>query len=228
MTKKANPIRPYQMASLPDVALMGDIIDSRSLGDSGQVTADFKAAIHLANGLNQARILSPLTVTLGDEFQGLVRGHRAAFEIANTLRLRLLTSGISCRFALGAIQLTTPINPIMAWGMNGPGLAEVREVLNLKNDLSAYQFVLPKDARDQHLIDALAAGMTHFENGWTSGQLQAVTSTILWGQTADRIATQTGVTPRAVRKQLQGADIARYRRLQEAILRGIESYDLLA
>lgn len=217
-------LQPASPPARPQVVLMGDIIGSRKLPDAAGVASRFAAVVDQANLAFLPAIASPLTITLGDEFQGITAGYRAAFEIANRLRLTLLQDGIACRFCLGAARLVTPLNPERAWGMSGPGLAEVRTRLNTKNDLTAYQFVLPPGATGAELLEAVAIGLTLVEEGWTPGQRDAVLSA-LQGETADAMAARLKVTPRAIRKQLQGADNLRYQHLRAAVLGELSRLD---
>ena len=224
MAARSDPLQPAREPGLAYVALMGDIIGSRRLPDAPGMADRFAVAVNQANLAFQSAIDSPLTITLGDEFQGIITGYRAAFEIANRLRLVLLRDGIGCRFCLGAARLTTALNPDRAWGMSGPGLAAVRARLNTKNDLTAYQFVLPNAAAGTHLLEAVAMGLTLMEEGWTQGQREAVLSAQT-GETAEAMAQRLKVTPRAIRKQLQGADNLRYQHLREAVLEELSRLD---
>ncbi|MEM7040107.1 MAG: SatD family protein, partial [Bacteroidota bacterium] len=53
--------------------IMADIIDSRMPGDSNHWMQSFQALVIHMNQHHKSRIASPLTVTIGDEFQGIVK-----------------------------------------------------------------------------------------------------------------------------------------------------------
>ncbi|MFD2134716.1 hypothetical protein ACFSLT_04795 [Novosphingobium resinovorum] len=72
---------------------------------------------------------SPLTITLGDEFQGPFTSLVAAAQAAREIRFELLGKDIDCRFVIGSIDLRTPVNSRRAWNMMGPGFADARERL---------------------------------------------------------------------------------------------------
>ncbi|MCV0429030.1 MAG: SatD family protein, partial [Roseibium sp.] len=65
--------------------LMGDVIGSEQM-ERSRLHARFNSAVQAINTEYGSLLLSPLTITLGDEFQGLLPGSAEAFQIANVLR----------------------------------------------------------------------------------------------------------------------------------------------
>jgi CRISPR/Cas system endoribonuclease Cas6 (RAMP superfamily) len=87
-------------------------------------------------------IMSPYTITLGDEFQGFVRSLKAAIKTIYFLEETLLEEDISfkLRYVVVFDKIETPINIEIA-GMTGPGLAMAREMLTKKQlGKSRFQF----------------------------------------------------------------------------------------
>jgi hypothetical protein len=150
--------------------LMGDLVGSERAQSLGAVHRTFNEAVAFANEHHAAVIESPLTITLGDEFQGLTRRLSDALRIAAALRLRLLASDVSCRFVVGLAQLETPVNPREAWNMMGRGLAEARDKLNDKRTRNAYRFSLPGETLVEPLLDAVGDSLTEVESAWTPTQ----------------------------------------------------------
>src|SRR5690349_14705463 len=107
----------------PYAVLMGDIVGSQRASSVKTVHRAFNKAIDRANAAHADRIASPLTITLGDEFQGLLTACAHAWDVAVALRLELLVVGIPCRFVVGIARLETPLNTKEAWNMMGSGLA---------------------------------------------------------------------------------------------------------
>ena len=56
-----------------------DLVASTAHPDQRQLHRDFNRAIEAANARYADRLVSPLTITLGDEFQGLATSLRAGF-----------------------------------------------------------------------------------------------------------------------------------------------------
>ena len=114
---------------------MGDIVGS-SNADQIILQQNFAKLISKVNEDYSASFESPLTITLGDEFQGIVRSAKEAAEVVIALEEYRwdLEVEILIRYSLGFGEISTPINSKIAYGMLGPGLTEVREALTEMKD----------------------------------------------------------------------------------------------
>jgi len=198
--------------------LMGDLIGSERARSVTAVHRAFNKAIATANKSYAKSIASPLTITLGDEFQGLLSTLTHAWDVASELRLGLLVANVSCRFVIGTAQLETPLNRKEAWNMMGNGLAEARDKLNDKRTGSVYRFSLPQETIVESLLDAVGDSLTEVERGWTPTQLEYYSGARDGSRTNAAIARSFGVTPRSLYKVLHAAR-AEFHRRQSAVLR---------
>lgn len=82
----------------------------------------------------EQRILSPYTVTLGDEFQGVARSLLAAIEAILYIEETSLRRGLvfKIRYVTVHGQIDTPLNRLKAHNMMGAGLTKAREILTDK------------------------------------------------------------------------------------------------
>lgn len=183
------------------VALMGDIVASGSAPSSRRLHEIFNAAVDEANVRFATSLASPLTITLGDEFQGLATGLSAGFAIASHLRYVLLSQGVACRFALGLTRIETPVSRERAWNLMGPGLAETRAKLGEKRRPHAYRFHLPGEPLYETLLEAVGLALTVIETDWTERQREIATSLLkAQGATTEALARRDGVTARNINK----------------------------
>src|SRR5690606_6199855 len=120
------------------------------------------------------KIISPLTITLGDEFQGLVDNIITSFDIALFIRWRLLQKGISTRFVIGEGKVETEINHQNAWNMMSTSLTECRKILNRKNDKSFYRFYLESDRSFESILNVIGENLIFIEEKWTPTQQKYV------------------------------------------------------
>jgi hypothetical protein len=111
--------------------LMGDIVGSRKK-EGAILMKVFDTLISFLNTNYKNQLLSPLTITLGDEFQGVVKNRKAGEEMIIAAEEWLLnkTENIKIRFLLHYGKIETPINPEIAYGMLGKGLSDARDGLN--------------------------------------------------------------------------------------------------
>jgi hypothetical protein len=204
---------------------MGDIIGSEAAQSTAAVHRAFNRAIAAANAGHSAQVVSPLTITLGDEFQGIVSGLEAAWRIAPELRLTLMRDEIACRFVVGVASIRTRINPERAWNMMGPGLAAARAKLNDKISENAYRFSFPDEPAIEVLADAVGEGLTEIERGWTGTQKKYLLRSRLAGQSVAQVARREKVSLGAVYKVFRAARLDYYERQSEALLRALKLQD---
>jgi hypothetical protein len=211
------------MAGRNAAVVMGDVVSSRSL-EPAMLHDLFNAAVARANLLVPAQLLSPLTITLGDEFQGLARTLATAAELARAIRLDLLARGVDCRLVIGTARLETPLNVAQAWNMMGEGLAEARGVLNARRDLSLYRFSLPGRTVLQRTLDAVGAALTQIERRWTVRQRETIIGS-LDDRAVARMAAEQGVVPRSVYKVRQAGGFDLYAELWSALAAQLAALD---
>lgn len=209
------------------LAVMGDLVASEAAASRAELHQNFNTAVSAVNAQFAVNLESPLTITLGDEFQGLTRTGLEAFRIVLALRLRLLRNKVLCRFVIGPVDLATPVNPDRAWNMMGEGLAQARERLDDKKDANAYRFSFYQDKPLSRLLDAVGHSLTLIEEDWTETQRLYVLAHILDGADVAEIAEQHRVSERAVYKVLSAARLSFYQDQIEAVLGFLESRDAM-
>ena len=103
-------------------------------------------------------ILSPLSITLGDEFQGVLGGLEVIRDIIFHMDEALLTGDpfftLRVVAAYGAID--TPLNRSTAYGMLGEGLTDTRERLDSLKKSDEYIQVYGNPSPDTDRIQTLA------------------------------------------------------------------------
>ena len=110
--------------------LMGDIIGSRDK-QSKKLISDFKKLLKNVSN-NKEAFISPPTITLGDEFQGVVKSLTDGINIIFQIEEMIIKKSydFKLRYVLYYGQIDTPINRESAHGMMGEGLIKARELLN--------------------------------------------------------------------------------------------------
>ena len=196
--------------------LMGDLVDSEGYADPEQLHAAFNAAIERQNVALAADMMSPLTITLGDEFQGLLTSLVAAAWTARQIRFDLLRQDIDCRFVIGLVDLKTPINAERAWNMMGPGFAAARERLGEKRAPSRYRFSLSQDPLLETMLEAIGASLTAIERGWSKAQREDIIHLLDGASVAD-VASARGVGIQNVYKVRSAGDYDLYTTQWDAV-----------
>lgn len=195
------------------VVVMGDLVGSEGQPDKRRLHRLFNDAVGAENRRQGSLMASPLTITLGDEFQGLTATLATALDLTRHLRLVLLAEGVECRFAIGRVLLSSPVNREKAWNMMGTGLAETRERLNHKAPEAAYRFYLGggSDPLLERLMEGVGRGLTLLERGWTVRQRAVMLALMGENQTIEAVSDAFRVTPRAIYKIREAAGFHAYR-----------------
>lgn len=135
---------------------MGDVIGSRRK-DQRKLIDSFKQTINAVNKTKKRNFLSPMTITLGDEFQSVVADLPAALDIIFEIEEKIVAGGedFKLRYILEEGAIETPINHKVAYGMLGSGLTSARAHLDgSKNAKARFFFYLTNDKKSQAFNDA--------------------------------------------------------------------------
>lgn len=137
--------------------LMADMVGSSRSKQPAAVMARFKELVAAVNSDPAIKVRSPLTITLGDEFQGVLGtpadGVRAILALEE--RIRQGAPAFTLRYVLHQGRIDTPLVTERAHGMLGPGLTWAREALEALKDSrdERFRFAL----RDAVMSDRLNA-----------------------------------------------------------------------
>jgi len=109
--------------------LMADIIHSSSQ-PGAQLMDALKEVVHVTNKQFSSKLKSPLTITLGDEFQGVADSLKSLIEIVFNIDKLLLSADFKLRYSINYGQIDTKINTKIAYEMLGEGLTTARNNLS--------------------------------------------------------------------------------------------------
>ena len=199
------------------LVVIGDIVASRHLAARAPFQRRLK---HLLAGLNGRRktLVSPYTLTLGDEFQAVYRDAGTVF--ADIFMLMAEIAPVQARFAVAVGEIVTPINPEQSIGMDGPAFHRARALLeSLKAKRRLLGVVGPAGGyADIELLKASLAVLSGQIEGWRPNRLKLFTR-LLSGESTLELAKRTGITTRAVNKNIYAADLDEWKRILDEITR---------
>ena len=146
---------------------------------------DFKIAVAWVNKRDKSHIASPLTITLGDEFQGVVKNTHSALQIVFDLEQYLMRqeNPFKLRYVIHEGKIETKLNRKNAYEMLGPGLTHAREELvALKSSRNRFKISL----KDEAVSTKLMLGMIIYQgivDRWTTAQQKVVS--VFWEELSD-------------------------------------------
>ncbi|PWH86284.1 SatD family protein [Brumimicrobium oceani] len=148
--------------------LMADIVESRKK-DSTLLMSNFKTLVDKINNQWKNQLTSPLTITLGDEFQGIINTMGNAIEIIFQIEEEIIQNewGFKLRFVLNYGEIETPINKKNAYEMLGDGLTESREKLNQsKSNKNRFIIMLNNNLKAQQILSDLFLIYQFYIDSW--------------------------------------------------------------
>lgn len=190
-------------------AFIADISASRDLDASDRREVQERLG-DLLDGVNAelaGAILADFTITVGDEFQGLLVRPGVLPEVMWRLRDRL--PGLRFWTGVGFGGLDTGLEE-RAIGMDGPAFHRAREALEVAHHEGLHGGVFSGFGEDDRVIGGLARLLDWQRQGFTDAQREAIRH-LRAGGTQTEAAEEIGVSRQAVSKRLAAAGWTAYR-----------------
>jgi hypothetical protein len=197
---------------------MTDIVGSGRL-EPGHLRRQFKSLTGALNERYASEILSPYTITLGDEFQGIARSLKGAVDCIFFLEEEIIKRGyvFKLHYVLLWGEINTPINRKIAYEMLGPGLTEARMILNKKQrQRPRFTFRYDNDNVDFVLSDLFFV-IQHIIDRWRPVDFPLIKD-MLAPLSNVRVGERQGKDRTLIWRRRQTLQTEEYLRLRRAIL----------
>jgi hypothetical protein len=190
---------------MPHLVVIADVIASRQLPDRAAVQRRLRESLGARNAARPAAdLLSPYTLTLGDEFQVVPARARGVFR--DLLQVMADLAPVALRFALGLGDIDTSINPEQAIGMDGSAFHLARDAIGSLKDDGGLCRVAGLKGVDAELVNhglALAFGRL----SGARGSRLPLAAGLLADEPIAAIATRLGRTEQTLYKTARTADL---------------------
>lgn len=133
------------------IAVVADIIKSRDIVERNELQQRINKTFDEINN-GTISIVSPFTLTLGDEFQAVFKSSNDFF--LSILKIIDTIFPNELRIGVGIDTLTTDINRNSALGMDGPAFHLAREAIVKLKETSSYFNISTKSGKYDKLISA--------------------------------------------------------------------------
>ena len=206
------------------IVVIGDIISSKKVEKRNALQ---NKLLDVFNDLNASdyenHLVSPYTITLGDEFQ-------AVYEKADCLFLdstRILEKALpeKIRFSFGIGEISTDINREQSIGMDGSAFYFAREgILNLKNQRGDYKFNIYglEDPKLEKLFNNSLYIFSNLLEGWNKNRYFILRRTLA-GKPVKEIAKELKLTETAVYMNIYDGSIREMIAIQEVMINRINN-----
>lgn len=206
-------------------ALIGDIVGSRQLDQRWEVQEKLKAVLSDVNRRFEEDLAAKFTITLGDEFQGLLASTEELLVLVDTIRLSM--HPVKIRFGIGIGPMATKINEKAALGADGPAYHVAREglstvkALNNKyvqgfSDTRCYYYD-PKTGSTNELaiFNAALSAIGFIADKWTEKQRDIIKELESSDLSQREIGKKLAITQSSVQRRLDSAGYYTYIKARE-------------
>ena len=202
------------------IAIIGDIISSRELPDREQVQETFNTAMHQINLNYHDEIASGFLVTLGDEFQGLLKSGGHVLDIIYAIERMM--GDVPMRFGIGLGDLDTRLHRDRALGADGPAYHRARKAVDeLKareeSRESRVSNIMISGEEDPAMLNCLLNLMKCMENRWSTMQKKVVLDYLRYRDRREDAARRLAKKQPNISRDFNNANGAAY----------VEAYDLI-
>ena len=205
------------------IVVIGDIVKSSKVEASVRLEMQEQLSQTLLeiNQTYEEYLISKFTITIGDEFQGLLRCDAPFMLIIEMLRLKL---GIAIRLGIGVGELYTEIKNInteLNIGNDGPAYWAAREAINFVHDTNDYGVTnvclrAKKEGIPIDLINHLLRMGEVLRNKWTTSQKDFVQGALAYMYTSNervlqkKLADFLGISSQQVSNSMKNTAFFQY------------------
>lgn len=199
--------------------LMADVIRSRTM-DQARLIADFSRLCDAANRTFRARLESPLTITLGDEFQCVPDSWLHGVELILHLEEESIRRGLGFRMRYVLVRglIETPINRKIGYGMLGSGLTHARELLQGAKKSTARFRLEGGPEPGTTLLNRLFVVYSSLRDAWRPAADFPLVASFLDEEDYRTVARQHGKNPSQIWKRRRSLQIVPYLALRQAVM----------
>lgn len=216
----------YFFPTSPYLAIIGDMVNSKKMTDRNSAQNKLKTILNVINKKYESDIASNFMITLGDEFQGLLRKGCNVMNIISEIEAEIYP--IQMRFGIGIGSIKTEINHEIPLGADGPAYHNARrmieELKKLENRHRAnYTNIMISSEYDNSDIDMLLNSVlslcSTLKVKWTKRQREIINSYIINDENQYKTADSLKIGQSSVNKALIGSGFYTYQKAIETVNR---------
>lgn len=180
-------------------AIIGDIVGSKNIKDRQTIQDHFKKTLEEVNRKYDTYIASNFTVTLGDEFQGLLTAPSLCLEIIQYIKEKM--SPIELVFGIGIGEMLTNFSKQTSIGSDGPAYWYARKMVE-KSKAKKPSINIFSDSPEDQLINSLIQFVERSSRAQTDRQKEIIKWYKALGSQY-KVAEKLGIKQSAVSTSLQ-------------------------
>lgn len=210
------------------IALIGDIIDSKQIKERESFQESLKETFININKEYKSTIASNFTLTIGDEFQALLKVDGKLMQLLDSLYIQIPAD---FRLGLGYGEITTKIDPSLSIGADGEAFWKARDAIkyvytNNYNGRSNILFKSHNEGLDS-TINSLFTLTESLKFQWTDLQKETFAKMLeegIYNESFNQqeFANKLGISESSLSKRLTASNIKVYLRGRQEITKILE------
>lgn len=212
------------------IAIIGDMVKSRQLDNRTEVQERLKKVLSDVNNRYEEEIAACFAITLGDEFQGLLKCSDHLIAIIDEIKVAMYP--VMFRFGIGFGAITTEIDRGAAIGADGPAFYAARDAIQevaasiAKNEQAAKDVIIQCDQSAQSyvaIINATLATSYYIECQWTDKQREITRLLSLNPSLSQKaLAIELGISQSSIQRRIQSSGYYTYAYAKEESVKFIK------
>ena len=213
-------------------ALIGDIRASREINNREAAQELLNQVLKEVNETYASDMAADFLITLGDEFQGLLKTANHLLEIVKHIQRRMYP--LAFRFGIGAGEISTKIDRKAAIGADGPAFYAAREMITMIHeredrykkqapDIQVYYY--EKNIFAVRTINTMLSLLKTIEDGWTEKQRYTIWDMMLHRGSQEFCANRLGTSQSTVARRLADGKYIIYENALETIAEALRKLE---
>lgn len=201
------------------IAVIGDIVKSKSIVNRGDVQEQLKTVLNEVNQKYADHLASKFTLTLGDEFQAVFRTGSRLLYILDEIIFAL--KPVELRFGIGIGSLKTALDPNTSLGADGPAYWSARNAIETSHTNNDYgraniELCSPREKELVKLINQIIKLSAFQASGWRESQTEVYRLILKEGIYTpaqinhQKMAESLNIQPSSLTRRFESSGIKRY------------------
>lgn len=198
------------------IVIIGDIVSSQVIKERGTIQ---KRIINLFKKINEnnTSLISPYTITLGDEFQAVYKDADKLFK--DIWFIKSMVYPVKIRFSVGIGEITTPINKKQSIGMDGPAFYNARKGIDKLKE-TPYYLLIEGIENNKRLIENILFLISHLTSTWKKTRYNVLTL-LYENKNVFEISKKLKITDKSVYKNINAGSLLVIKELTNEISKEI-------
>ena len=208
----------------PYVAVIGDIIQSRMLKNRDDVQKRLHVVLDSINIKYSEQIASNFMITLGDEFQGLLKSGDQIVPMIDEIESAMYP--VQIRFGIGIGEITTAIDRNIPLGADGTAYHNARNMIDKMKSMEKKTKVgnpnIMVESQGENsgtdlLINSIFLLSSIIKNKWSARQREIIHTYMASDYNQIKTAEKLGIKQSSVNKGLSNAGYYSYKSALETV-----------